>query len=219
MGSVVIICNGEFPKKEYPLYLLRTADHIICCDNALRTFMNHSEKIFGTRRRPDVVIGDMDSLPKRLQKENEDIIIRVEEQETNDMSKAFHYVISHYDDIDTIHFLAATGKREDHTIGNLSLLMEYAKELKGKNGPEIDIVSDWSTAFAVTDTCSFQVGEGRAISIFSPDNTLKIKSDGLKWQTEGVTFDNWWKATLNKADKDEVHLEFSHPSIALIILN
>ena len=30
MGSVVIICNGEFPKKEYPLYLLRTADHIIC---------------------------------------------------------------------------------------------------------------------------------------------------------------------------------------------
>ena len=82
MGSVVIICNGEFPKKEYPLYLLRTADHIICCDNALRTFMNHSEKIFGTRRRPDVVIGDMDSLPKRLQKENEDIIIRIDEQET-----------------------------------------------------------------------------------------------------------------------------------------
>mgnify|MGYP002517133227 CR=1 FL=1 len=34
-----------------------------------------------------------------------------------------------------------------------------------------------------------------------------------------VIFDNWWKATLNKASQDNVKLEFSHPSMALIILN
>ena len=28
----VILCNGEFPRKEYPLWLLRSADRIICCD-------------------------------------------------------------------------------------------------------------------------------------------------------------------------------------------
>ena len=120
---------------------------------------------------------------------------------------------------------------EDHTVGNLSYLMEYAKELDGLKErvildginvrPElyIDMVSDWTTAFAITDSCSLHVGEGREISIFSADNTLKIKSEGLTWKTDDVVFDNWWKATLNKAYADEVRLTLSHPSAVLIILN
>ena len=62
-------------------------------------------------------------------------------------------------------------------------------------------------------------GTGRRISIFSPDNSLKIKSEGLVWPTDDVVFDNWWKGTLNKAGQDKVRLEFSHKSIALIALN
>jgi hypothetical protein len=34
-----------------------------------------------------------------------------------------------------------------------------------------------------------------------------------------VVFDAWWKATLNRADEDVVRLKFSHPSVALIILD
>jgi hypothetical protein len=34
-----------------------------------------------------------------------------------------------------------------------------------------------------------------------------------------VVFDNWWKATLNRASADIVTLTFSHPSIALLILD
>ena len=99
--------------------------------------------------------------------------------------------------------------------------MEYAKELEaaGRNGISVEIVSDFSTAFAVTGSCSLTVGKGRAISVFSPDNSLTIKSKGLHWPTDGVVFDNWWKATLNRADDDTVELEFSHPSVALVILN
>ena len=45
----------------------------------------------------------------------------------------------------------------------------------------------------------------------------------MKWliiyATDGVVFDNWWKATLNRASQDTVRLEFSHRSMALIILN
>jgi len=56
------------------------------------------------------------------------------------------------------------------------------------------------------------------VSIFSPDNSLKISSEGLRYQTSGVVFDNWWKATLNRADSDLVTLTFSHPSLALVVL-
>lgn len=223
MATAVIVGNGQFPKKEYPLYLLESADYVVCCDGALDTYLRHFRN--RTLRRPDVVIGDMDSLSKKAAAKFSDIAVRIEEQETNDQSKAFHYILEHFPDVDTIHVLGATGKREDHTIGNLSLLMEYARELGGQGGAAggrevfVDIVSDWSSAFAITDTCDLNIGEGRSISIISPDNSLKIKSKGLVWPTDNVIFDNLWKATLNRAATDCIRLEFSHPSIALIILN
>lgn len=235
MATAVIICNGDFPRTEYPRYLIRTADYIICCDNAAASFIRHSAGIFGETRRPDIIIGDMDSLPARFQRENADILVKVTEQETNDMSKAFHYAISHYKDLERIRFLAATGRREAHTLGNLSLLMEFAKELngtaehrtydipenpyQGKDILSIEAVSDYSTAFPVTGSCTLHVGEGRQVSIFSPDNSLRITSEGLAWQTSGVVFDNWWKASLNRATSDIVTLKFSHQSAALIILD
>ena len=220
MATAVIVGNGQFPKKEYPLYLLESADYVVCCDGALDTYLRH----FSGRnlRRPDVVVGDMDSLSKKTAERFRDIAVKIDEQETNDQSKAFHYILEHFPDVDTIHILGATGKREDHTIGNLSLLMEYAREMRRQDCGRtvfVDIVSDWSTAFAITDTCTLDVGEGRSVSIICPDNSLNIKSEGLVWPTDNVVFDNLWQATLNRASADRISLTFSHPSIALIILN
>ena len=220
MATAVIVGNGQFPKKEYPLYLLESADCVVCCDGALDTYLRH----FSGRnlRRPDVVVGDMDSLSKKTAERFRDIAVKIDEQETNDQSKAFHYILEHFPDVDTIHILGATGKREDHTIGNLSLLMEYAREMRRQDCGRtvfVDIVSDWSTAFAITDTCTLDVGEGRSVSIICPDNSLNIKSEGLVWPTDNVVFDNLWQTTLNRASADRISLTFSHPSIALIILN
>ena len=220
MATAVIVGNGQFPKKEYPLYLLENADYVVCCDGALDTYLRH----FSGRnlRRPDVVIGDMDSLSKKTAERFRDIAVKIDEQETNDQSKAFHYILEHFPDVDTIHILGATGKREDHTIGNLSLLMEYAREMRRQDcgrTVSVDIVSDWSTAFAITDSCTLDVGEGRSVSIICPDNSLNIKSEGLVWPTDNVVFDNLWQTTLNRASADRISLTFSHPSIALIILN
>ena len=98
--------------------------------------------------------------------------------------------------------------------------MEYARTYDLQNmGINVDMISDNATMFAVTDTFEMECGEGRKISIFSPDNSLKIKSEGLEWPTDEVVFDNWWKATLNRAVQDKVRLEFSHRSIALIMLD
>ena len=220
MATAVIVGNGQFPKKEYPLYLLESADYVVCCDGALDTYLRH----FRGRnlRRPDVVVGDMDSLSKKTAERFRDIAVKIDEQETNDQSKAFHYILEHFPDVDTIHILGATGKREDHTIGNLSLLMEYAREMRRQDcgrTVSVDIVSDWSTAFAITDSCTLDVGEGRSVSIICPDNSLNIRSEGLVWPTDNVVFDNLWQATLNRASADRISLTFSHPSIALIILN
>ena len=169
---------------------------------------------------PDVIIGDMDSIPDSVRQLYADRIVTVSEQDDNDMTKALNYLLDHFTNIEEITILGATGKREDHTVGNLSLLMEYARTrgIDGFSAPSVRMISDYSEAFAILDSCTFFVGEGRRISIFSPDNSLRIKSQGLEWPLDRVVWDNWWKATLNRTVSDAVTLTFSHPSLALIIL-
>ena len=218
LKTVVIICDGQFHKSEYPRYLIGSADFIVCCDGALRKFIRNSKAIFGEERKPDLVIGDMDTLPASWQKKYSNIIIKETEQDHNDQTKAVRWVLGNISDIDHIYIIGATGGRADHTIGNLSLLMEYTRMFELEE-IVIEAVSDEGTTFAVNDTVEFDCGIGRSVSIFSPDSSLRIKSEGLEYQTEGVVFDNWWKATLNRASQDNVRLEFSHRSMALIVLN
>lgn len=217
-SSVVIICDGKFPKTEYPRYLVRSADFIICCDGALMKFIRNSKTIFGNERLPDLVIGDMDTLSASMQQKYADIIIRENEQEHNDQTKAVRWALEHLDGIEQIHILGGTGGRADHTIGNISLLMEYTR-MFDLGDISIEMVTDEGTIFPINDTIEFECGPGRSISIFTPDNSLRIKSEGLMYQTEDVIFDNWWKATLNKTVQDKIRLELSHRSIALIILD
>jgi thiamine pyrophosphokinase len=217
-SSVVIICDGKFPKTEYPRYLVRSADFIICCDGALMKFIRNSKAIFGNERLPDLVIGDMDTLSASMQQKYADIIIRENEQEHNDQTKAVRWALEHLDGIEQIHILGGTGGRADHTIGNISLLMEYTR-MFDLGDISIEMVTDEGTIFPINDTIEFECGPGRSISIFTPDNSLRIKSEGLMYQTEDVIFDNWWKATLNRAVSDSIRLEFSHRSIALIMMN
>jgi len=217
-SNVVIICDGAFPKTEYPRYLISSADFIICCDGALRKFIRNSTAIFGEERLPDLVIGDMDTLPMTMQKKYADIIIKENEQEHNDQTKAVRWAVNNLEGIEAIHILGATGGRTDHTIGNVSLLMEYTR-MFDLGEIVIEMVSDNGTIFPINDTTEFECGPGRSVSIFTPDNTLKIKSKGLEYPTDDVVFDNWWKATLNKSTDDNVRLELSHRSIALIMLD
>lgn len=217
-SNVVIICDGVFPKSEYPRYLIRTADFIICCDGALVKFLRNSKAIFGEQRLPDLVTGDMDTLSESMQKKYADIIVKEDEQEHNDQTKAVRWALNNLEGIESIYIIGATGGRADHTIGNAALLMEYTR-MFDLNGINIESVTDNGTIFPINDTVEFDCGTGREISIFTPDNTLRIKSEGLMYPTDDVVFDNWWKATLNKSVTDTVKLTFSHPSMALIILD
>lgn len=181
-------------------------------------FIRNSAAVFGEERLPDLVIGDMDTLSVSMQKKYSDIIIKETEQDHNDQTKAVRWAVNNLEGIDAIHILGATGGRTDHTIGNVSLLMEYTK-MFDLGETTIEMVSDNGTVFPINDTVEFECGPGRSVSIFTPDNSLRIKSKGLEYPTDDVIFDNWWKATLNKSTEDNVRLELSHRSIALIMLD
>jgi len=213
MTSIAILCDGLFPSEPYPLYLLDSAPGVVCCDGALSKLLAHNPSA-----RPLAVVGDLDSLSEELRAQYSALIVRESEQDDNDLTKAMRWVLRTHPEVSEIVILGATGLREDHTIGNLGLLMEYTR-LFDLDGRKVSMVSDFGTAFAITDTCDLHLGEGRRFSLFSADNTLRISSEGLQWPTDEVVFDAWWKATLNRTVSPIVSLRFNHPSSALVIVD
>ena len=200
---IVILAAGDFPRAEAPLKALREADVRICCDSA-------AEELVAAGLKPDRIVGDLDSLSPAFQERYAGILTRIAEQDDNDLTKAFHLALTL--DPSRITVVGATGRREDHTLGNVSLLLDYAREA----ACPVEMLTDYGRFTAIFDTATLPAVPGRQVSIFAFDNSLKITSAGLKYPTDAVVFDSLWKATLNEALSDAFTLTLSHPSGVLL---
>ena len=122
---IVILAAGDFPTHPVPLRALREADMVVCCDsvyNQFSTFNFHFSI-------PFIVIGDGDSISPEDRTALGDKFIHIEEQDYNDLHKAMEWATSQFSILNS-HFsiIGATGKREDHTLGNISYLVTFAEE-------------------------------------------------------------------------------------------
>ena len=200
---IVILAAGDFPRAEAPLRALREADLRICCDSA-------AEALIAFGLEPDRIVGDLDSLSPAVRRRYAELTTHIAEQDDNDLTKAFHTALPLQPRRITI--LGATGRREDHTLGNISLLLDYAREA----ACPVEMLTDFGRFTALFDTATLASTPGQQVSIFAFDNSLKIESAGLKYPTDQVRFDTLWKATLNEALSDAFTLTLSHPSGVLL---
>lgn len=211
----VILANGEFPRREYPLWLLKNADVVVCCDSALNV-----RRLRRLGVEPAAVVGDLDSISDAERKSLGDKAVKVEEQDYNDLNKAFLWLRENCPEATEIQILGATGKSEAHALGNLSYLLFWEKQYAlDASGIKVEMVSDYNTAFAVCDSCELHIGEGRKVSFFAQDPSLRISTTGLRWPLDGLSFDYWFRGSLNMAENDVVKLVFNHPGDVLVILD
>lgn len=196
--ETVILADGSFPQHDIPLGFLRNASHIICCDGAAETLLD-----FGLE--PFAIVGDCDSLSPRITDMYKDKIFRDTGQETNDLTKSVTWCSERgYNDII---ILGATGKREDHTLGNISLLVEYARN------SNVFMVTDNGIFHPVLKGGRFKSFKGQQVSVFSIDPATEITSSGLLFPLTKRKLKNWWQATLNEAKGDFFDLDFNQGQI------
>lgn len=198
----IILADGDFPKDAVPLSYLEKAGRIVCCDGAALALVQYG-------LTPSVIVGDLDSLSEDFRKRYSECLVHVEEQEDNDLTKAFRYCMSK--NWKNIVILGATGKREDHTLGNLSLLADYSKEVS-----TIRLVTDHGSFFAVRSPGTFESMKGEQISIFAMDENTFVTSQNLKYPMKKYHLRRWWQATLNEALGDHFSLDFEAGKTLLI---
>ena len=197
---IVVLANGLFPSGRQGLELLKTAELIICCDGA-------TDKLVARGMSPHVIIGDLDSVSSEVRELYASVMIHSDDQESNDLTKAVHYCIEK--GYPSVSILGATGLREDHTLGNISLMMEYFPRI------EVQMISDYGLFFLAQSGEKVQSYNGEKISLFSIDNRVRVTSTGLKYPLNDLQLSNWYKASLNEATADHITLQFEsdHPLI------
>ncbi len=200
-ADLIIVANGAFPASDRCRAMLSCAGTIVCCDGA-------ADKLTAAGFEPDLIIGDMDSLSVAKRTKWANKMIRIEDQNSNDLSKAVHYCasIGHKNAV----ILGATGLREDHTLGNISLMLTYLPLMK------VSIESDYGSFFPVYSNKAVTCSPGEQISIFSMDNRIKVSASGLKYPLDELRLSHWYTASLNETTGESFSLQFESDTPLLV---
>ena len=188
--EAVILANGDYPTAETPKKILHSATYVVCCDGAANKYLDNGFK-------PDAIVGDGDSLNEVHKKRYADILYSFEEQESNDLTKAVKFLLKQGKR--HIAIVGATGKREDHTLGNISLLIEYAR-----GGATVSIYTEYGVFIPCCNSCLMNSYSGQQVSIFNFTGS-GFSSKGLRYPI--YDFTNWWQGTLNECTGDSFEID------------
>lgn len=188
--EAVIVANGEFPSASVMHRWIDRAPLVVCLDGAANRLLQLGYK-------PHLIIGDGDSIQPGLAERHEVEFIRVDEQETNDLSKAVRHLRKR--GCCRLMMLGITGRRDDHTLGNISLLVYYLQM-----GVQAVAVTDWGTFVPCRGNALLKTTKGQQVSLFNFRAT-GIKSNDLVYPPYDTTM--LWQGTLNEATSDRLSIQ------------
>ncbi|MCR5414760.1 MAG: thiamine diphosphokinase [Kiritimatiellae bacterium] len=196
-AETVILAAGDFPPRGSEAFAaLASAKRVVCCDGAAKAYMRRM------KRPPCAIVGDFDSWRGKIPEGT--IAVRVAEQETNDLEKAVMFCRSRGWTNPVI--LGATGKRDDHSLGNVFRAFALGLETLTSHG----------RFMPVEGKARIKTGVGAAVSVFATDPSAKARSRGLVWPLDGVRFGNLYCATLNRTCAATVEIETTKPLLVYV---
>ena len=184
--EAVVVAGGDYPTSERALQVLHNAPFVVCCDGA-------ADRYIATGHVPDAIVGDGDSISAYNRTKYASRLHIVAEQETNDQTKAVNFLLGK--GMRHIAIVGATGRREDHTIGNISLLIEYARA-----GAQVRSFTDHGVFIPCNGDTTLKCRKGQQVSIFSI-TAKNLSAEGLLYPI--YDFNNWWQGTLNECTGEQ----------------
>ena len=191
--DAAILANGDYPTHAIPQTILHRTHPLVCCDGA-------GSETISRGLMPTAIIGDGDSCPNGVKSAYAHLFHQVEEQDDNDLTKATRYTLERL--LSTAHkakiaYLATTGKREDHTLGNIALMVRYYRQYHIIP----TLITDYGNFTIAQDTSLFETHPRQQISIFNL-SCSSLSGEGLRWPP--YPFQEYWQGTLNEALGDQI---------------
>jgi thiamine pyrophosphokinase len=175
MKRALIIANGEPPRKQLLQSLSKEADVVVCADGGTNTALK-----FGIR--PDAIVGDLDSVhAEALVKFQRVPTYEDTDDETTDLEKAISWAVKQkYDHITVV---GASGKRLDHTVGNLGVLPKFYPDAL------VRFVDDLGEMMYVGRELTIEAKRGDVVSLIPLNRCEGVTTSGLRYGLEGETLE------------------------------
>ena len=178
MKRIVIFANGDLPDLNKARSLIRADDFILCADGGTRHALALGLK-------PNLVVGDMDSLGKNIWQELEKTGVSIElfprDKNETDLELAINRAIELGQK--EIIVIGALGGRLDQTLGNISLLSDVrlaTLDVRFDDGVE--------EIFFCREQAKVHGGSGDIVSLLPWRGAVTdIQTKDLKWVLDNET--------------------------------
>lgn len=186
--NVCICCNGLLESGGEIIAITRRADRLIAADGGARN-------LAGIGLKPDVIIGDMDSLENTLWLEDP-LIKKVKFPQVKDKSDselAVEWAFQH--GCAKAILLGAWGSRMDHVFGHGMLLMRYSARLFMWHEGYL------LSALKAGQKITLPLSVGSAVSLLSFENHARVRTEGLKYVLDNQSLNSPSHGLSNWAEK------------------
>jgi thiamine pyrophosphokinase len=178
-----LICNGEPPSRTRARKLAAAADFVVAADGGANI-----ARRFGIW--PHLIVGDLDSIapatrkffspsPHRTKPRRSTEFLHVPRQDNTDLEKALDVLAERR--TKRVVIIAATGRRIDHTLGNLSVIWRYTDAM------EIVFVGDGWFALPVGKMKRLHAARGTIVSLIPFGACSGITLKGLQYPLREAT--------------------------------
>ena len=161
---------GNGPKPTHPAVKKRL--------NLINTFFcvdGGADKLIEMGYKPDLILGDLDSIDKRKNKYGCDIIF-LEDQTKNDLEKSISWCIDQ--GIKELELFGFSHGRDDHHLANILIMKDFSSKVK------IKMYTNNSLLLFINKNSTFSSNPNQKISIFSFNQETKITTTGLKYSLQ-----------------------------------
>jgi len=202
----LIIANGAACSEELMGQLLEWSPLVIVLDSAIERVLDLGIKV-------DVLLGDFDRNlnPEVYIKHQYPLeIIHAPNQNKTDLEKAFDYLIEKGHK--AVNVIWATGKRADHTLTNMTTIVQYRNQLK------IVVLDDHSKVFLLPHKFDKWYTANTTLSLIPVGKVSSIHTQNLMYALQNETLELGYRTgTSNHVINDGI-VTIAHQSGDLLLM-
>ena len=198
MNSILVLLNGQIRDPKEIRRVASNAAMVLCTDGGAR----HAAML---GLEPRLVIGDMDSLPKKLPRWKTATFLCDFDENVSDFEKTLRFIARQgfrrlkTGGVDAVYVAGATGGRLDHTLDNLALIEKYSKALPL-------IIAGENARVLSKGTHTLKCRKGDTVTLLPVDAEARVTAKGLKFALKNSALERSSRGLSNRATSGEVRI-------------
>lgn len=199
-NTLLILLNGELRAPEQVRRIAQSGAIVLCTDGGAR----HAAAL---KIQPRVIIGDMDSLPKKLPHWKTAVYLCDFDENISDFEKALRFAARRgfrrikTGKLQTVYVAGAVGGRLDHSMVNIALFEKYSKTLP------LTLLDDSTAQILEPGNHFISCRKGQHLTLLPVTEKARVTASGLYYPLQHAVLERSSRGLSNRATSGKVRIQ------------